>query len=131
MNDEKKRVGRPPWIPPDPEKVESLAARGLTMEQIASCLGIHYATLAEKRKEFVEFDEAIKRGRDKGISIIANSLYESAKEGNTTAQIFFLKARAKWSEHYDQYHNHNLRIEVKEREAEYLDELNKQYEPKK
>ncbi len=90
--------GRPPWIPPEAEKVESLAARGLTLEQIAECLGIHVATLYEKKKEYTEFADAIKRGQAKGISIVANSLYESAKHGNTTAQIFFLKSRAQWKE---------------------------------
>lgn len=92
----KKGRGRPPWIPYDNEKVESLAARGLTKEQIASCLGISYQTLNEKSKEFADFADAIKRGQDKGISIVANALFEGAKSGNTTAQIFFLKARAKW-----------------------------------
>jgi len=91
-------IGRPPWIPPDPEKVESLASRGLTMEQIADCLGIGLSTLYEKKNEYVDFAEAIKRGQAKGISIVANSLYESAKNGNTTAQIFYMKCRAQWKE---------------------------------
>lgn len=91
-------VGRPPWIPPDPDKVEALAARGLTQEQIADCLGIHISTLCDKKNEFVEFAEAIKRGQSKGVSLVANALYESAKNGNTTAQIFFLKCRAHWKE---------------------------------
>lgn len=95
---ERNKGGRPPWIPPEPDKVESLAARGLTLEQIANCLGISYQTLNEKSKEYAEFADAIKRGRDKGISIVANALFEGAKSGNTTAQIFFLKARAKWYE---------------------------------
>lgn len=94
----KGKGGRPKWIPPDPEKVESLAARGLTLQQIAHCLGISYQTLNEASKEYVEFAEAIKRGKDKGISIVANSLFEAAKKGNVTAMIFFLKCSAKWKE---------------------------------
>ncbi len=95
----KRGRGRPKWLPPDSDKVESLAARGLTMEQIAHTMGISYQTLNERSKEYTDFAEAIKRGKSKGISVIANSLFEGAKSGNTTAQIFFLKARAKWYEH--------------------------------
>lgn len=80
------------------EKSESLAARGLTIEEIADCLGMKRTALYEKKKENQDLAEAIKRGRSKGISIISNSLYESAKNGNTTAQIFYLKCRAHWKE---------------------------------
>ena len=90
--------GRPKWMPPDLDKVESLAARGLTKQQIAHCLGISYQTLNERSKEYTDFADAIKKGEAKGISIIANALYESGKSGNTTAQIFYLKCRAKWRE---------------------------------
>ena len=99
---EKRGRGRPKWVPPDPEKVESLAARGLTLEQVASCLGISYQTLNEASKEYTDFAEAIKRGQNKGVSIIANALFESGKQGNTTAQIFYLKCRAKWKEAKDE-----------------------------
>lgn len=92
------KVGRPPWQPPPLDKVEALASRGLTEEQIAHVMGICQDTLIEKKKQYPEFAEAIKKGQAKGISDIANALYQSAKNGNTTAQIFFLKARAKWRE---------------------------------
>jgi hypothetical protein len=38
--------------------------------------------------------EAIDRGRVQGLTEIANSLFESALNGNTTAQIFYLKNRS-------------------------------------
>jgi len=82
------------------EKAESLAARGLTMEQIASCLGMGERTLYEKKALYPQLAQAIKEGGDKGISIIANALFENAKSGNTTAQIFYMKARAKWQDHH-------------------------------
>ena len=93
-------MARPAWIP-TPERiieVEKLASRGLTKEQIADCLGIHYDTLNEKSKAYPEFAEAIKRGQASGIDQVANSLFENAMKGNVTAQIFFMKARAKWSD---------------------------------
>ena len=74
-------------------KAERLAAQGLTQEQIARCLGWNPATLYEKKKQFSEFSESIKKGQAKGLAEITNALFESAKGGNVTAQIFFLKNR--------------------------------------
>ena len=56
------------------------------------------STLYEKMATKEELDEAIKRGASKGISIVANALFESAKSGDKTAQIFYLKCRAGWRE---------------------------------
>ncbi len=79
-------------------KAETLAARGLTMEQIAYSIGMGTSTLYDKAKENLELSEAIKRGKAKGIASIANALFESALNGNTTSMIFYLKCRAKWRE---------------------------------
>lgn len=93
-------MGRPAWIPTPEimEQVESYASRGLTKEQVADCLGISYQTLNEKTKEYSEFAEALKKGRSKGIAHVANMLIKNAELGNASAQIFFLKAVAKWSD---------------------------------
>jgi len=100
MDEAKHPGGRPPWIPTKKilEEVESYAALGLTKEQIANCLGISYQTLNEKSKEYSEFAEAIKRGLDKGIARMANLLIKHAEAGSVPSVIFFLKARAKWSD---------------------------------
>lgn len=94
------KVGRPPFLitPEVLEKVESLAARGLTQEQICHCLGICVDTMCEKKKAYPELAESIKKGQSKGISIVANALFEAAKSGDKIAQIFYLKARAHWKE---------------------------------
>lgn len=92
------KKGRPKWIPPDLKRVESLAASGLTLEQVAHCLGISYQTLNERSKEFADFSEAIKRGKSKGIGMMANNLVTLAKAGNAAANIFWLKSQAKWRE---------------------------------
>lgn len=93
-------VGRPPWIPSkeELEKVESLAARGMTQQQIADCLDIHIATLMDKKKEYVELNEAIKRGKAKGIANVTAALLKNIQKGNATSQIFYLKCQAGWTE---------------------------------
>jgi hypothetical protein len=94
------KVGRPviPITDEMIEKAEALSSRGLTMEQIADSLGLGARTLYEKEQAFPQLAQAIKAGRAKGISVIANALYECGKAGNITAQIFYLKCRAKWKE---------------------------------
>lgn len=82
----------------DLQRVEALASRGLTLEQIAANLGIDASTLHRKKARMPELQDAIKRGQSKGISLIANKLFEKARGGNVAAMIFFLKARGGWSE---------------------------------
>lgn len=74
-------------------KCEKLAAQGLTLEQIAYCIGIHVATLCKKKKQLSELNEAIKRGQASGISKITNKLFQKAMKGDNTALIFYLKNR--------------------------------------
>ena len=87
-----------PKIKIDLKQVESLAANGLTQEQIAAALGISESTLHKRKKENTEFTAAIKRGKAKGIALVTNKLMESIKGGNMTAMIFFLKTQAGWRE---------------------------------
>ena len=87
-----------PKIHIDLKQVESLAANGLTQEQIASALGISESTLTKRKKENTDFTDAIKRGKAKGIALVTNKLMESIKGGNMTGMIFFLKTQAGWKE---------------------------------
>jgi len=82
-----------PVIDIDPDKVESLAAQGLTMEQIAHCVGCAPSTLYKHIGSEAELSEAIKRGRAKGVAQVSNALFQAARDGNITAQIFYLKNR--------------------------------------
>jgi len=82
-------------------KAETLAAEGLTMDQIALCLGMGETTLYEKQAKYPEFADAIKEGRAKGIAIITNALFKSGKEGNLGAQCFYLKNRAGWQDKHE------------------------------
>ena len=85
-----------PKIDIDLKKVEALAERGLSQEQIADALGISTSTLYERKRESADFGQAIKRGKAKGIGHVANKLMEAVNAGNVTAAIFFLKAQGGW-----------------------------------
>jgi len=93
-----------PKIQIDLAKVESLAANGLTQEQIAAALGISERTLRSRKGEIADFADAIKRGKAKGIALVTNKLMESIKGGNMTGMIFFLKTQAGWKETNVQEH---------------------------
>ena len=92
-----KPKGRPKFAP-DLAKVEQLASQGLTNEQIAHALGISPATLYSHKSKFLEFSEAITRGAAKGVATVTNALYNKAQTGDTTACMFYLKARGGWSD---------------------------------
>lgn len=93
-------VGRPAFqITPDVIKqAESLAGRGMTQAQIAKALGMGESTLYEKLHAFPEFAEAIKRGKAKGIAVVAGKLMEKINALDTGAIIFYLKSQAGWRE---------------------------------
>ena len=94
-----------PKIQIDLKQVESLAANGLTQEQIASALGIsETTTLHQRKRDSADFAAAIKRGKAKGIALVTNKLMESIKGGNMTGMIFFLKTQAGWKETNVQEH---------------------------
>jgi hypothetical protein len=91
MAEETKRRACRPKIELDLKKVEEYASQLLSNDQIAINLGVCRKTFYVKKSEFPEIDEAIKRGRERGIAKVTNKLVESALAGNTTAQIFILK----------------------------------------
>ena len=95
-------MSRPSWNPSstDCDKATEMASRGLTVAQIASCLGISETTLYKKQNEYAEFMDAIKKGRAEGINQVSNALFEKATQGNVTAMIYYLKVRDRvnWGE---------------------------------
>jgi hypothetical protein len=109
----KRRRGRPKWMPPNLLEVENLAARGLTQHEIAYSLGVSPDTLYERKREYSEFSEALRRGRSRGITALANVVFEvglgevKRKDGTVVkvkpelqvqCAMFFLRTRAAWKE---------------------------------
>lgn len=78
--------------------LEGWARDGLTDEQIAKNIGITLSTFYEWKKKYSDFSESLKKGKEVVDYQVENALLSSALEGNTTAQIFWLKNRRpdKW-----------------------------------
>lgn len=74
------------------ELVKRYSALGVTYEDIALKLKINDDTLKKYYKE--ELDE----GRIDANAVVAGTLFNQAKKGNTAAAIFWLKTRARWKE---------------------------------
>lgn len=93
-NEECRKAGRPPHLPDATtrNKVFMLSTVGTRHEDIATVLNISADTLVKHYKE--ELD----KGRIEANASVAETLFKQAKEGNTTAMIFWLKSRAKWKE---------------------------------
>jgi predicted ArsR family transcriptional regulator len=72
--------------------VKMLSAVGTRYEDIAAKLEITDDTLRKHYRK--ELDE----GRIEANASVAQTLYQQAKNGNTTAAIFWLKTRAQWRE---------------------------------
>ena len=88
--------------------LEGWARDGLTYEQIAHNMGIGLTTLKEWRQKDATISSTLKRGREVVDYEVENALLKSALEGNTTAQIFWLKNRKKqqWRDKFE-YSNDN------------------------
>ena len=102
----KNPVGRPRFevTPEVLKEVEEMAGRGLTISQMASCLGISPATIYNKQSEYLEFLETIKKGKAIGLQKVTNALFENATvERDNVAIIYYLNNRDKenWSNKHE------------------------------
>lgn len=105
----------PKLINLDMKLVETLAGKGLTEKQIGQYCGYcqsHWNTLRRKNPDI---NAAIDRGRAKMIVKVADALIDNAiEEKNVTAQIFFLKAQAGWSDKVEIKAEVNQNVSFKE-----------------
>jgi hypothetical protein len=80
---------------PDPSQhrqVEAMAAYGIPETAISRVIGIDPKTLRKCYREELDL------GETKANAQVAGFLFNAAKSGNVTAQIFWLKTRARWRE---------------------------------
>jgi hypothetical protein len=73
-------------------QVEAMAAYGIPESDIARVVGVDPKTLRKHYREELDL------GETKANAQVAGYLFSAAKNGNVTAQIFWLKTRAKWRE---------------------------------
>ncbi len=82
-------------------KVEALAAAGLPISSdqapdIKGYFGISEGTWSNITQKHPELREAYERGQSNASANIGQSLYQRAKNGDITAQKFYLKCQAGW-----------------------------------
>ncbi len=82
-----------PKIELDISRVEELAAQGLSQAEICLCIGISESTLYRRKTDMEVLTEAIKRGKAKAASEIANTLYRLARGGDLGAIVWYEKTR--------------------------------------
>ena len=73
--------------------LEGWAREGLTNEQIAHNMGISLTTLKTYRNVYPSISAALKKGKEVVDFEVENALLQKALNGDTTAQIFWLKNR--------------------------------------
>ena len=80
---------------PDPaqrKQVQTLAAYGIPEADISKVVGIDPKTLRKHYRDELDL------GETKANAQVAGFLFKAASNGNVTAQIFWLKTRARWKE---------------------------------
>jgi hypothetical protein len=107
----KKKAGRPKKLTIDDallDRVKALAARGLNRKQISQSLGISETLRCALMNNEPRFKTALEEGESLGIAQVTSYLMNSARGGNVTAQIFYLKNRDpdNWKDrrHIDETH---------------------------
>lgn len=73
--------------------LEGWARDGLTDEQIAERMGIQRPTLYDWKNKYADISDALKKGKEVIDYQVENALLQKALDGDTTAQIFWLKNR--------------------------------------
>ena len=78
--------------------LEGWARDGSTDEQLAEKMSIGIRTLYDWKIRYPQISQALKKGKEIVDFEVENALLKSAIDGNTTAQIFWLKNRRpdKW-----------------------------------
>ena len=81
-------------------KVEHLAARGLSQQQVCHALGFSETWWYDAKQKNSDISESFKRGQAKGLAEVSNAIYEQALNVSTGAACFFLKNRDpdRWSD---------------------------------
>lgn len=94
------RPGPVKWWP-TPEiikKAREFASLGITEGQMQEYFNVGKDTWIDRKRECVELQEALGKGRVGRIELVVSKLMEKILEGNLDAIKFFLSRRADWIE---------------------------------
>jgi predicted metal-dependent TIM-barrel fold hydrolase len=85
------------------EQVKKLAMLGLTDIELAAYFEVEEKTINNWKKNFPEFLQSLRAGKEVADQEVAMSLYDKAVGGDTTAMIFWLKNRrsSSWRDKQD------------------------------
>lgn len=83
-------------VAPRLEEIKDWCRNGATDEEVAKRLGINIDTLYTYKKQFSEFSEAIKKGKEIFDSEVENALYERCIGGKVTLQRPFKVKRTRF-----------------------------------
>lgn len=87
-------------------QVEALSGYGVRHDEISVYLGIDPKTLRK------HYRDQLDKGHVKANVGVARALHKNATDGNVTAQIFWLKARAGWRDRVDIEITSPIRVEA-------------------
>jgi hypothetical protein len=83
------------------KQVEAMAGYGLSVPQIAHCIGFAVRTFEKRVEEDEELKECLERGRAKAFVQVAQACFRMASSGkkeHQAATFFWLKTRGGWRE---------------------------------
>lgn len=75
------------------DEAMKLCLLGAKDKELADFFNVSESTLNKWKIDYPEFSESLREGKENADAKIAHSLYQQALQGNTTAQIFWLKNR--------------------------------------
>lgn len=96
-----RRVRKDKFIfsPEDIEKIEHLAALGLSIKQISGVFGVSSDTLYRRCNEGnIDLSAAIEKGRGLAVANVAAKAYQLALDGNTSMIKYVLSCKGGWSD---------------------------------
>ena len=91
-------------------QVEYLAGLNMGVMDICRSLGISWSAFDKNRKKKQEINEALERGKAKGLTRATSKLMEKIEDGEFQAIQFYLKSadRERWAEKAEISHTLNL-----------------------